>query len=288
MKDIALKEQLEQVKAQSPLTLVITNVVTVNECANALLAAGASPVMSADPDDAHALAGLAAATVLNTGTINNEVLKVALAAGQGAREAGRPLVLDPVGVGATAVRKRANETIIKELTPDIIRGNFSEITTLAGQQSTQKGVDSSEAENLPQTINLAKNLALEYKCVVAVTGAVDVISDGQSTYTLGGGSYLLPRITGSGCLLTALVGAYAGANPHTLLQATVAALAHLALAGERAAAQLTTPGALGSFRVALFDHLALINADDLAEAKLKAVDPVQPPAELVKNYFGKD
>lgn len=288
MENLVLKEQLERVKTCSPLVLAITNVVTVNECANALLAIGASPVMSGDPDDARALAGLAAATVLNTGTINDTVLKLALAAGYGAREAGRPVVLDPVGVGATVVRKRANDSIIHKINPDIIRGNFSEIATLAGMGTGQKGVDCSEPENLSRTINLAKSVALQYKCVVAVTGAVDVISDEQTTYTLEGGSYLLPKITGTGCLLTAMVGAYAGANPENMLEATVGALAHLAIAGERAAAGLVTSG-VGSFRVSLFDHLGFITGDDLTEgARLRLVGEVHPPPELVKNYFGND
>ena len=261
--DISLNGQLDQVRRLAPLVLSITNPVTINECANALLAIGASPVMSADENDATALATLAAATVLNIGTINDHILKIALAAGGGARKAGHLIILDPVGVGATVVRKKAANTIISELKPDIIRGNFAEIVALTGDSTVQKGVDSRGPMSLTPAIEITEKLARQLGCVVAITGAIDVVSDGKLTFTVAGGSPLLPKITGSGCLLTAMIGAYAGANAHTILQATIAAMSHLALAGERAAAGLAIPESVGSFRVALFDHLGLITGEDL-------------------------
>ena len=271
---VSLKEQLDQVKQLVPLVLSITNPVTINECANALLAIGASPVMSADENDATALATLAAATVLNIGTINEHSLKIALAAGSGALKAGHLIVLDPVGVGATVVRKKAVNKIISELKPDIIRGNFAEIGALTGDCTIQKGVDSRGTMSLAPAIEITEQLARHLGAVIVITGPTDVVSDGKSTFTVAGGSSLLPKITGSGCLLTAMMGAYAGANAHTILQAIMAALAHLALAGERAAASLPIPGALGSFRVALFDHLGLIVGEDLdiQAAKITAVN----------------
>lgn len=263
---IELKAGLERVRALAPLILSITNQVTINECANALLAIGASPVMSDDPADAEALGALAAGTVLNIGTINDWKLELALAAGRGARRAGRPLVLDPVGVGATEPRRRAAARLIEEVRPEVIKGNFSEIKALAGLTGAQKGVDSVEA-GTAEAVAAARGLARSLGTLVAVTGATDVLTDGQAVFLVAGGSPLLTRITGAGCLLSALVGAYVAANPEDRLAAVLAALVHLALAGERAAAALTQAGALGSFRVGLFDQLALMEGQDLMNFK---------------------
>ena len=261
---LELKTCLDQVRAEGPLVLSITNQVTINECANGLLAIGASPVMSDDPADAESLAGLASATVLNIGTISPPRLAVMMAAGRGARQAGRPVVLDPVGVGATSVRRESARQVIAEIRPDIIRGNFSEIKALAGLTNRQKGVDSIENEDVPAVAAVARDLSLELKAVVAVTGSTDVVADGETVHLVGGGSPLLTRITGAGCLLSAMVGAYVGANCGRPAQATLGALSHMALAGERAARETGGRPALGTFRVRLFDHLALIGGDDLA------------------------
>ncbi|MDR1045931.1 MAG: hydroxyethylthiazole kinase [Candidatus Adiutrix sp.] len=258
-----LGKYLEQVRARAPLTLSITNQVTINECANALLAIGASPVMSDDPADAEALGALAAATVINIGTTSRERLEVMLSAGRGARRAGRPVVLDPVGAGATEVRRRAAGRIIEEIKPDIIRGNLAEIRALAGLAFEQKGVDSAETGDAESAAAVARNLAAALGAVVAVTGAVDALSDGQNCLLIEGGHPLMTRLTGTGCLLTAMVGAYVGANAGPPFLGTAAALSHLALAGARAAESLERPGLLGTYRVRLFDYLGLISGRDL-------------------------
>jgi hydroxyethylthiazole kinase len=247
-----------RVKARTPLTLVITNQVTIGDCANALLAIGAAPVMSSDPDDARDLAALAGAAVLNIGTISAPQLEVLLAAGRGARAAGRPVVLDPVGAGATACRRDAVEKLLQDAPPDIIRGNWSEIQALAGLGGVQRGVDSAAAADLKAVAALAGELAGRLGAVVAVTGATDVVAAGGRTWLVEGGSPLLTRLTGTGCLLSALVGAYAAAADNDLALAALGALAHLALAGERAEG----PG-LGSYKVNLFDQLSLLRPEDL-------------------------
>ncbi len=263
MSDLNLKSLFDRLQAEAPLVLSITNQVTINECANGLLAIGASPVMSDDPADAEALAGLASATVLNIGTTNDIKLEVSLAAGRGAKKAGRPVVLDPVGVGATETRRRAAGRILDELKPEIVRGNFSEIKALAGLTFAQKGVDSSETEDARAAADIARALAGRLQCVVAVTGATDVVTDGRTTRLVVGGSPLMTKLTGTGCLLTALVGAYAAVSPDRPADGALAALVHLALAGERAARALPAPTGLGSYRVRLFDELSLIGGEDL-------------------------
>ena len=265
MRELNLERCLDKVRQDNPLTLSITNQVTISECANGLLAIGASPVMSDDPADAEALAGLAAATVLNIGTINVHQFNVMLAAGRAARQSGRPIVFDPVGVGATMERRKYAGQIISQLTPKIIRGNFSEIRALAGLTFEQKGVDSADAEDANGVAAVAEALAGRLQCVVAVTGVTDVVASEHETFFIDGGSPLLTKVTGTGCLLSALVGAYAGANQDDLTAGTAAAMAHLALAGERAAGGLNHMDSLGSFRVKLFDHLALMTGADLGK-----------------------
>ena len=263
-----LKKALALVKAESPLTLNITNQVTIGDCANALLAIGAAPVMSNDPDDARGLAALASATVLNIGTVGPAQLEVLLAAGRGARASGRPVVLDPVGAGATATRRTAAESLLREVRPDIIRGNLSEIKALAGLEGVQRGVDSATGGDLPAVAALAGELAGRLSAVVAVTGPTDVLATGGQTWFISGGSPLLTRLTGTGCLLSAMVGAYAGVTGADPALAAVGALAHLALAGQRAAESLDQAPLLGTFKARLFDHLALVSPEDLARCGL--------------------
>ena len=260
-----MKNILARVKEQAPLTLVITNQVTIADCANALLAIGAAPVMSNDPEDARDLAALASATVLNIGTVGAAQLEILLAAGQGARASGRPVVLDPVGAGATAVRRAASEKLLREA--DIIRGNWSEVQALAGLGGVQRGVDSAAGDDLSAVAALAEKLADRLEAVVAVTGATDVVASRGQTWFIGGGSPLLTRLTGTGCLLSAMVGAYAGAGGNLVL-ATVGALAHLGLAGQRAAESLSQAPLLGAFKTRLFDNLALVSPEDLARSGL--------------------
>ncbi len=257
-----IDKHLKYLKENSPLVLAITNQVTINECANAVLALGASPVMSGDPADAQSLALLANATVLNLGTINETQFKIMRGAAAGAQANGRPIVFDPVGAGATPTRQHYAGLILAKMAPQIIRGNYAEIGALAGDDIGQKGVDSASGPVL-QSAALARKLAQKTKAVVAITGAIDVVSDGEQSYAIKGGDPLMARVTGTGCLLTAMIGAYVGANPDEQLGATIAALAHLALAGERAVVNLDG-SALGTFRLRLFDHLATISPEDLA------------------------
>lgn len=259
-----LQNSLESLKKKAPLTLAITNQVTINECANSILAVGGSPVMSDEPRDAAALAALAAATVINIGTTSDYRREVMLAAIKGARDAGRPIVLDPVGVGATVTRRETALTLIGAHRPDIVRGNFAEIKALAGLATEQKGVDSTENGGPEMMAQVAQSLAAELKNIVAVTGAIDVVADGRDIFFIKGGTPLLTRLTGTGCALSAIVGAYAGANPEHLAHSLVAALVHMSLAGERARQEIEGDR-LGSFRVKLFDHLALISPADLAD-----------------------
>ncbi|MDR1545900.1 MAG: hydroxyethylthiazole kinase [Deltaproteobacteria bacterium] len=256
---------LDRLKASSPLVLCLTNTVTVNDCANALLAVGASPVMSEDPQDAESLARLASALVINIGTLNEASLAVMRRAAAAAAEAGVPIVLDPVGAGATPRRLAAALEFLPAA--KIVRGNASEILALCAPSDEgsagQKGVDSTAAATEETLARKIAALAESRGLVAAVTGPTDLVADGATVLKVAGGTPLLTKLTGAGCLLSALIGAYVGANPDRPLLAAAGALRHLARAAEKAEAGLGTPGALGGFKAALFDWLGLIAGGDL-------------------------
>lgn len=253
---------LSRVKEQKPLVHHLTNYVTVNDCANMVLAVGGSPVMADEAAEVAEMTALAAALVLNIGTLNSRVIESMLLAGQKANELGIPVILDPVGVGATGLRKATAERIMQNTRVAVVRGNMAEIKTLAGIQAQLKGVDS--LDTTAGAEDVAVKLAQRLQCVVAVTGARDVISDGQRVCLIDNGHPLLAQVTGTGCMCTSLVGAYAGVTKDYYLSA-VAGVTTMGLAGERAAAGLAAGEGTGTFRVRLFDHISSLTAKDLRE-----------------------
>jgi hydroxyethylthiazole kinase len=255
------QKYLHKLRTSSPLVLCLTNSVTVTDCANALLAVGASPVMSEDPSDAAALAGMASALVINIGTVSDASQAVMEAAAAEAKRRRIPVVLDPVGAGAS--QRRLDAARLFEETATVIRGNASEILAMAGHKAAQKGVDSSPTADDEALIERATRLAVDTGAVVAVSGKTDFITDGRDLIRVEGGTPLLTKLTGTGCMLSVISGAYVGAFPRDQLEAVAAAHMHLSRAGERAQHYLERPMALGSFKVGLFDELALLEGSDL-------------------------
>jgi len=241
-------EGVERIRRESPLVHNVTNLVAMTLSANVLIAAGASPIMSAAPEEAGDLAAMSGALVVNIGTLTAPWIAGARAAVEGARGARRPWVLDPVGVGATAFRRETAVALVA-LQPRIIRGNASEILALAVGGVAGKGVDSTAGTM--DASDAARALAARTGAVVAVTGAVDLVTDGTRTLAVANGHELLTRTTASGCALTALIGAWA-ATLQDPLAATAGALAAYGIAAERAAARAQ---GCGSFVAALLDAL---------------------------------
>lgn len=250
-------EGVARLRRTAPLVVNVTNLVAMTLSANVLIAAGASPIMTAAPEEAGELAALSGALVVNMGTLNQDWIAVAQAAIEAARSAGRPWVLDPVGAGATALRRETGAMLLAQA-PGIVRGNASEILALAGDGSRGKGVDSTEAAG--DAAAAAKELAARSGAVVAVTGAVDLATDGRRTFRIANGHPLLTRTTTSGCALSALVGAWAAVLPDPL-EAAAGALAAYGVAAELAAAK--APGC-GSFVAALLDALGELDGDTAA------------------------
>jgi hydroxyethylthiazole kinase len=240
---------IDAVRERSPLIHCITNYVTVNDCANILLSAGASPAMCDALDEAYDFARISGALYINFGTYIKEQEAAAVEAALGAKSAGRPIVIDPVGCGAMRRRISILAHIHDVAGISIIKGNMGEIMALAGKDVDVKGGDSlGEAAGNEEA---AAALARQYHCVVAATGKVDVVSDGNRLARLSNGVEMLTRITGAGCMLGALCAATAacGEDPFS---ATVAAISAMGIAGELAAEKTLLPG---SFRVALIDSI---------------------------------
>ncbi|MEW9805552.1 hydroxyethylthiazole kinase [Mesorhizobium sp. ZMM04-5] len=246
-----------RMRETAPLVQCITNYVAMNVAANVLLAAGASPAMVHAEEEAGEFAAIAGALTVNIGTLSPAWVAGMKAAVAGATAAGRPWVFDPVAHFATAFRRQAAAELLA-LRPTIIRGNASEVIALGGGTSAGKGVDSGDP--IEQAEDAARQLALAKGAVVAVTGAVDFVTDGARAVRIPGGSPLMPKITAMGCSLTALVGAYAAIAPDQPFEAATAALVTFAVAGESAARDASGPGSLA---VRFLDALHGLTAADL-------------------------
>jgi len=248
---------LSKVREKKPLVHHITNYVTVNDCANITLAIGASPVMADAIDEAADIASIAQAVILNMGTLNERTILSMVAAGISANVKKIPVVFDPVGAGASKLRNDTAASLISKLKLSVIRGNISEIKFIAGISSQTKGVDASDndiasAENAGQT---AKALAQKLDCVVVISGAVDIISDGKNTIFVENGHPMLGNLTGTGCMCSSLIGSFCGALPQDPLIAAVTAMMCMGIAGELAYESSGQCGN-GSFRVALHDAVS--------------------------------
>ncbi len=254
---------LEKIKEKKPLIHHITNYVTANDCANIVLAMGGSPIMADDPNEVVEMVSIASALVLNTGTLNGRTIDSFIIAGKRANALNIPVVLDPVGVGATNLRNSTVEKIVREVSLSVIRGNMSEIKNIYGINSLTKGVDSID-NTLDGGQEIATSLAKKLNCVVAITGAVDIISNGKKTFFIKNGHEILSNITGTGCMSSSLIGLCCGAGENTLYGA-IAGIMIMGISGENAKNRLKESEGLGSFKVYLMDAVSKFSKDDIKE-----------------------
>ena len=248
---------LRAIRERKPLVHQITNYVVMNETANATLALGALPVMAHAPQEVEEMASAAGALVLNIGTLSDHWVQGMVLAGVAANRAGVPVVLDPVGAGATRYRTATALRLLDELDVAVVRGNSAEIATLAGQEAEIRGVEAVGAAAGPE---LAQAAARALGCVAAVTGAVDHVSDGERHYAVANGHELLGTVTGTGCMATAITGCFLAVRPEAPLEAAAEALVAFGVAGEDAATGAKGPG---SFHAALYDALYNLDPDTL-------------------------
>lgn len=261
MEPFVLEKSIQAVREQGPLVHNITNYVTVNDCANALLAIGASPIMSDEPEDVVDITSICGGLTLNIGTLNKQSIEAMFLAGKRAAELGHPIVLDPVGAGASTLRTKTAGDILDQLPIAVIRGNMSEAKALAGGASTTHGVDVCPddlvtRENLAESARFVQALATQTNSVAAITGPIDIVADATHAYAIENGTPLQERITGAGCMLSCMCAAFAVANPESVLEAMVAAVVSMGLAGQIAEKRMTKRvDGNGSFRDYLLDAL---------------------------------
>ena len=259
---------LAEVRRKKPLVHCITNYVTANDVANSLLAVGASPIMADEPLEVAEITQGCDALTINLGTLDQRKVESMLIAAKKANEQGRPVVLDPVGVGSSHLRREVAEEILKTIQVTVIRGNGSEIKALAHGKGSARGVDASSKDlvtekGLEEEILFMQDFARQSQTILLVTGAVDLACDGERSLILRNGHAMMSQITGTGCQLSALVAAFLAANPADPLLATASAAACYGLAGELAKTRLKPEEGTATYRNRLIDALSLMTSTDL-------------------------
>jgi hydroxyethylthiazole kinase len=261
MEKSIVNELLQKVRNGNPLVHNITNVVVTNFTANGLLALGASPVMAYAHEEVADMAKIAGALVLNIGTLNQDVVESCVIAGKSANANNVPVIFDPVGAGATSYRTESASRILEEVNISLIRGNVAEIANVAGYQWSIKGVDAGDAEG--NTVELAISTAKKLNTIVVITGKEDVVSDGFRTYVVRNGHYNLTKVTGTGCLLTSVIGAFTAVEKD-VVKAAVSALTFYGVAAELTEKKIEGQGP-GSFQIEFLNQLAMVNENELIQ-----------------------
>ncbi|WP_175413142.1 hydroxyethylthiazole kinase [Clostridium sp. AWRP] len=255
------------VKIKKPLIHYITNPISINDCANAMLAIGAKPIMAEHPLEVSEITSASNALGVNLGNITDVRMKSMLISGKTAFKERIPQVIDLVGVGCSKLRFNYAKKFISQCHPDVIKGNLSEIRAICGIESNAKGIDAGECDritddNFDENIEIVKKLSLRTNSVIAATGAVDVITNGSQTYLIKNGCEMLSMVTGTGCMVTALIASYISSLD--IFGGTILAVSLMGICGELS--QHTT--GIGSFRTDLIDNLFTIS-DNTITNKIK-------------------
>ncbi|MBE6491559.1 MAG: hydroxyethylthiazole kinase [Methanobrevibacter sp.] len=269
----SINETLSQIKEKNPLTHCITNSVTINDCANAVLAIGGSPFMAEDAEELEEVVTIADALVINIGKLSKEQINSMNVSAKVANETDTPIILDPVGVGVTELRNKTTMDLINNYNMAAIRGNITEIKSIAklvgviDENNTAKGVDVNiddiiTEENLSANGEITRELAEKLDTTILASGPIDILSDGKTTIAIDNGDDMMPLITGSGCMLSSIVGSCIGGS--TPLEGSLVAILAMNLAGEKARAKVDEKDeGTGSFRAYLIDYLYKTNAESL-------------------------
>jgi hydroxyethylthiazole kinase len=263
-----LKEMLANVRVNSPLIHNITNYVTVHDCANILLACGASPIMSDDIGEVEEITSICGGLCINIGTLNKNTIPSMFSAGKKSNELFHPVVLDPVGAGASRLRTETAAKLLEEVKFTVIRGNISEIKALALGAGSTRGVDADVADavteqTLARAVSFAREFSARTGSVIAVTGAIDIVTDGDKAFCIRNGHPAMSSITGTGCQLSAMIAAYITANPGHPIAATVAAVCAMGVCGEKAYARMSALDGNSSYSNYIIDAVFNLTGDDL-------------------------
>lgn len=259
---------LAAVRQTGPLVHAVTNFVTANDCANILLACGASPIMACDPEEAEDITSICSGLCLNMGTLQRRTADAMLLAGKRANALGHPVVLDPVGAGASRFRTETALQLLREIRFAVIRGNISEMKTLAFGGSCPRGVDADASDrvteaSLHEAISFARSFSAETGSVIAITGSIDIVAGDSRAYCIRNGHPMMSSVTGSGCQLSALTAAFVSANPDQPLAATAAAVAAMGLAGEIAFGRMGAADGNAAYRGYITDAIFRMTPEQL-------------------------
>lgn len=261
----------ENLKEKTPLVHSITNYVTVNDCANIILAAGGSPIMADSILEVEEITSICNALVINIGTLNERVIESMIKAGIKANQIGNPTILDPVGVGASTLRRETTFRLLEEISFSIICGNVSEIKAIYQQGGKTTGVDANEEDkieedNLDQLVQMCKELSKGTGAIISLTGAIDIVASSEKANVIYNGNPLMSQVSGTGCMLSTVIGTYCGANKDDLFNAATLAVAHMGLAGEIAFEKLKqVKGGTSSYKILLIDAISQIDYKALKE-----------------------
>lgn len=263
-----LKQRFENVKEKAPLIHNITNYVAVNDCANILLACGASPIMSDDINEVEDITTICTGLNINIGTLNGSTIPSMFLAGKKANELNHPIILDPVGAGASNLRTKTALELINKVRFSVIRGNISEIKTIAEGRGSTNGVDACIAdvvteENLDKAVAFAKSLSKEKNAVIAISGHIDIVADEKTAYVIKNGNAMMSKITGTGCMLTALTAAFISANQDNILEGAATGVIAMGLCGELAHDRLTEKDGNSTYRNYIIDEIYNLTAEKL-------------------------
>ncbi|MCC3358587.1 hydroxyethylthiazole kinase [Bacillus sp. REN16] len=256
---------LANVREKTPLVHNITNYVTVNDVANIVLACGGSPIMADDPKEVEEITSICNALVINIGTLNERTIESMILAGKAANKYGHPVVLDPVGAGASSLRTDTVFRLLKEVQFTVIRGNLSEIKTVHAGSGNTKGVDAAAEDvinegNIDEMVQFAKMISEQTGAVIAITGAIDIVANKEEAFVIRNGHPLMSKITGAGCMLSSVAAAYCGANPQEILKSTAAAVSGFGYCGELAYQKVEElNGGTSSFRMYLIDSMSKLD-----------------------------
>lgn len=259
----------DKVEKQVPIVQSITNTVTINDCANIILASGGSPTMAEYTEEVEEIQTGCQGLVINIGTLHPLALEAMIKAGTKANELGHPVILDPVGAGASKLRNDAVKKLLEEVNFSVIRGNISEMKAIKSGEGTTAGVDASPLdlvteENLEEALLFAKELSAEVGSVIAVSGAIDIVADAGQTFVIRNGHAMMAKVTGTGCMVTNVIGVFCSVVPDQPLEAAVTALTAYGLSGERAYQKVTEENSgTSSFRMHLIDHMSKMTAGTL-------------------------
>ncbi len=248
---------LEKIRDSKPLVHHITNWVTIYDCANIVRSFGALPVMAHAPEEVEQMTGISSSLVLNIGTLTTDLITTMITAGKAANKKGIPVILDAVGVGATDMRTDSTLKILKEIHVDVIKGNSSEIGVLAGAEAEVRGVEAAGLEGDPMEIS--KTLAKTEGCVVAMTGEVDIITDGERVFKVANGHEMMGSIVGTGCMAASVIGSFTAVEKDYAIAAS-SALSCYGIAGELAAKGSKGPG---TFKERFYDEVYLLKEDNI-------------------------